>query len=172
MKNGCYHIHHHHPRRLTHLFKKHSHKSPDWILAVNWPKRISRARPQMKDQGAKNRSDFLQKLRLESKSPDSPPNAIFTLLKLICIKTFRENVVNYLRYLEKKKKKNFNLTSATKTQLLVWIPSPVPWETFSGNDLTVSKVSTEKQALPYQEHENRAIFYFLWTQRPAMESHE
>lgn len=99
----------HHPRRLTHLFKKHSHKLPDWILAVNWPKRISRARPQMKDQGAKNRSDFLQKLRLESKSPDSPPNAIFTLLKLICIKTFRENVVNYLRYLEKKKKRILTL---------------------------------------------------------------
>lgn len=42
----------------------------------------------MKNQGAENISEFLKKLRLESKSPDSPSSAIFTILKLIFIKTF------------------------------------------------------------------------------------
>ena len=42
----------------------------------------------MKKQGAKNISDFLKKLTLESKSPDSPSNAILTIFQLIFIQTF------------------------------------------------------------------------------------
>lgn len=68
--------------------------------------------PQMKDQHAKDRRDFLKKLILESKAPDSPSNAIFIRLKLIFIKSFwRKAQLFSVSYKNKKDLKKNKKTS-------------------------------------------------------------
>lgn len=105
----------------------------------------------------------------EAKPPDSPSNAIFTLLKLIFVKSFwRKAQLFSVSYKNKKvkKKKKENLPSATKARLLVWALFPAPGDISQANNMIASEASPLLPA-----YENHAIFYFPWTET-SMESHK
>lgn len=134
----------------TYFSKTHTYILLHWILTVSWPHRIINILLQMKNQGAKNISDFLKKLRLESKSPDLSSNAIFTILQLIFIKTFGEKYLFLFSFIK------LHLTSPKnpfhhqlKARLLVCALSPLYLEIHQAiNNFIVPKVSKGKQTLP------------------------
>lgn len=109
----------------------------------------------MKNQSAKNISDFLKTLSLESKSPRSPSNAIFTILKLIFIKCFWRKA----QLLSEQQQKQPSLSNRGKTAGLCSFSYTLRHE--SGNSLIVSKVSKGKQALPFGHIKTMPYFSFF-----------